>query len=465
VTDWSVLGGDPAPGSPDVFSAVAQALQPVVDQGESGSQSIRGMAQQAGSVLWSGKAADTFAESVHVIPVDLGQLVGGHQAAIGALNNYSGTLSALQQQASQALANAQSAQDAANSASTRLARAEASYSQANEDYWYYLGKVDVLEVEKRASDAAGNHTESARLEAEIGAATNSRNEAWSQRAGASADISSATSARNAAQTQVADEQAIANGIAAQRGEAISVFVGQITAASEFVVGERSWIDRISHDFDSVAATAWTAAKEILDVDPSHRTSTKGDRASTKNRKAQSSSPASLGAAAAAAAATSSESASRLALMSKFESDCPTTVGSGWCTDLFNRYTENYFEKPFFVSLDTYDDGSGNASDLYYMYWDIPQLYDNFSILPATAVPQPGDVAVWSSPMSVDDGAGHVAIVTSVSGTTNPTVGIIQQNADNDRVVSTTSYTVPPGHPPGAELTLLGYLRPDQSSLN
>ena len=71
MTDWSILGGDPAPGSADVFETVANALGPIVQIGQSSANSIRSMAGQAGSDIWSGTAASAFAESVHVIPKDL----------------------------------------------------------------------------------------------------------------------------------------------------------------------------------------------------------------------------------------------------------------------------------------------------------------------------------------------------------------------------------------------------------
>ena len=165
------------------------------------------MAEQAGTSLWSGVAAQAFAESVHVIPFDLEELVTAHQDAVFALHDYAGTLNALQQQAIQVLGRAQNAQIEANSASNALAAAEARYGSANEEYWLYYGKVNLFESEKTVADAVGNHTEAARLSAEIVAATQSRNAAWIERNQASADIKSATSTRNAAQNQVASEQA------------------------------------------------------------------------------------------------------------------------------------------------------------------------------------------------------------------------------------------------------------------
>jgi len=283
VTDWSLLGGNPAPGSPGVFEGVARVLAPIVDHSESSSSSVRTMAQQAGSSSWSGTAAETFAEAVYAIPNDLGDLVLANQRAISALNTYSETLTTLQSQATQVLTRAQSDQNNINSASTALGAAEASYVSADAEYEYFRVKVDVLEGEKFVAGVAGDHAEAARLEAEILSASQSRNAAWNQRNDASQRISTSQSALRSAQKQLADEQTNANRIAAQRNEAIGVFVGQMNAAADFVVGQRSWFDRVRQDFDSVAGIAWSAAEGILGIGHSNN-ATSGTAHSTEDQK-------------------------------------------------------------------------------------------------------------------------------------------------------------------------------------
>jgi uncharacterized protein YukE len=262
VTDWSILGGNPAPGSPDAFEAIAQALAPLVDHAESSGESIRAMAQQAGSSLWLGTAAQAFAESVHVIPTDLDNLVTAHQTAIFALNDYADTLSTQQQQASQVLAAALSAQSDIDSASTALSNAQDRYSAANSAYEYYRLDVYSLESEKTAAEIVHNSAEVARLEAKITTATNARNTAWTERNDASSDISSAQSARNAAESRLDNDKATANGIAGQIGDAISLFLTRMTEAADFVVEQRSWFDRVRHDFDSAARFELGFVKQV-----------------------------------------------------------------------------------------------------------------------------------------------------------------------------------------------------------
>ena len=234
MTDWSLVGGNPAPGSPGVFEDMARVLTPIIDHSETSSSSVRAMAQQAGSSSWSGTAAETFAEAVSAIPNDLGDLVLANQRAISALNTYSETLTSLQSQATQVLNRAQDDQNDINSASTSLGAAETSYQSADTEYDYFRLKVDALETEKYLLNLAGDHIEDARLQAEIDSATQPRNAAWNQRNNASQRISSSQTALKSAENNLADERANANAIASQRNDAIVTFV----AAHDHRVGFR-----------------------------------------------------------------------------------------------------------------------------------------------------------------------------------------------------------------------------------
>jgi hypothetical protein len=263
VTDWSILGGDPAPGGADTFEFVANALGPITEIGQSSADFIRSMAGQAGSNLWSGIAASAFGESVHAMPRDLGDLVVAHQTAMRSLTDYAATLRSLQQQAAQVLSNALSAQRSADSAQARLESAEGRYNSANEQYWIYHSKVDVLEVERDVANAAGEHAVSATLSHQIALAVESRNAAWSARAAAQSDIQSAQSALNSARQDLANQQAAARSIASERQSAADTLAALLSSASEFVIGKRSWIDRVEKDFVSVADFQWRAADRTI----------------------------------------------------------------------------------------------------------------------------------------------------------------------------------------------------------
>ena len=183
--------------------------------------------------------------------------------AIRALSEYAETLQSLQQQAAQILSNALSAQQSANSAAARLTNAESCYGSANNQYWYYRSRVDVLEVELDIARAAGEHAASVALSNQVVQASAARDAAWSARAVAESDIQSAQSSLNSAREDVANQQAAARSIAAERESAGQTLIALLASASEFVVGKRSWFDRVEKEFVSVADFQWRAADRTI----------------------------------------------------------------------------------------------------------------------------------------------------------------------------------------------------------
>ena len=252
MTDWSILGGNPAPGDPEAFSDVATALSPVVAMAHSSCDSVRAMGQQTDSAAWSGIAATAFGESIHAVPIELGELVDSHELAIRSLNDYSSELTALQQQANEVLEGALAAQSAANSASSRLAAAQARYSLENEQYWFYTAKIAALEAARDASDIAGDTAESSLLAQEVASAVGAQQTAWTSRSEAEMSIQGAQSDLDDAQSQLSDSQSSARALAAQRVQAAQSLAGRLSLAGEFSVQRRSWIDRVEKDLSSVA---------------------------------------------------------------------------------------------------------------------------------------------------------------------------------------------------------------------
>ena len=215
MTDWSILGGNPAPGAPGTFDAVAGLLSPIVEASEGSERDDPLYRAASGELCVVRYSADAFAESVHAVPNDLAELATAHQTAIRALSEYSVTLGNLRQQAAQILSRATGAQAQVDSASSRLSSTQGSYTQADARYALYGAKADSLELAKGAADLGGNVATSSRL-AQITAAIQLRNAAWADRSAAQAQIDSAQSALNGFRQDVADEQAAARSIAGQR---------------------------------------------------------------------------------------------------------------------------------------------------------------------------------------------------------------------------------------------------------
>lgn len=123
---------------------------------------------------------------------------------------------------------------------------------------------------------------------------------------------------------------------------------------------------------------------------------------------------------------------------------------GQCVGLFEEYTMHYVHTRE-IELGV----NGGACDLYTRFNDFPELKDNYTQLPPSATPEPGDVAVWDSSTPYSGGYGHVAIVTAVNGNS---VQTLQQNGDLRHPYTITDGTLTVGEP-----HLLGYLRPNTLS--
>lgn len=160
--------------------------------------------------------------------------------------------------------------------------------------------------------------------------------------------------------------------------------------------------------------------------------------------------AAAAASAAAAAATGAAAAAREAVVARFTAAYPvgSTVGSGECVGLFEKYTVNYNHTSEFYTK-PFDDA---AYDLYTHYHDIPGLSAAYQQIPAGSTPQPGDVVVWGPSLPGSQGYGHVAICTGQSG---ESFSVLQQNAVRHKV-STGTYSLKSGD-------ILGYLRPNNLS--
>ena len=146
-------------------------LGPIVEASEGSSTTIHTIAQQAGSLVWSGVAADAFAESVRAIPIDLAELATAHQTAVRAPRSTAPLSRTSKGRRRRFCPEPRARQAQADSASSRLSSAEGSYTQAEERYVLYTAEADSLEFAKHAADLAGNVAASSVLAQEVTAAS------------------------------------------------------------------------------------------------------------------------------------------------------------------------------------------------------------------------------------------------------------------------------------------------------
>ena len=106
---WDLLGGNPAPGSPQSVAAAAGVLGQVADLAADARQTLIRSTGQLGSGDWKGAAADAFRQSVLELPDRLGEVEQSYAEASDALRSFRDALEHAQYEAQAALRMAEQA--------------------------------------------------------------------------------------------------------------------------------------------------------------------------------------------------------------------------------------------------------------------------------------------------------------------------------------------------------------------
>jgi len=94
-----VIGGDPAPGSPDSVAAAAAVLSRVSSMASEARQALLGAAGELDVGRWRGTAADVFRQDVGTLPKELADVVVSYEEASAALCTYRQALQSAQRDA------------------------------------------------------------------------------------------------------------------------------------------------------------------------------------------------------------------------------------------------------------------------------------------------------------------------------------------------------------------------------
>jgi len=124
VTDWSVLGGELAPGNVAAILASSAKLRSSASHAVVLKGSLERIQRSSQSLRWHGEGGDAFRARLKDIPHYLGILTDSHEELSVALRNYAGTLEGLQSWAAQVIQLALKAQaDGANARQNQAAAA------------------------------------------------------------------------------------------------------------------------------------------------------------------------------------------------------------------------------------------------------------------------------------------------------------------------------------------------------
>ncbi len=113
---WDLIGGDPAPGSPEAVGTAAGALAAVATLAEGAANLLHSNGNGLDPSSWSGAAAAAFRAEIHDLPQQLSVVTASYRDATSALRSYQGELEAAQAQARGALAEAVQAASDENAA-------------------------------------------------------------------------------------------------------------------------------------------------------------------------------------------------------------------------------------------------------------------------------------------------------------------------------------------------------------
>jgi uncharacterized protein YukE len=133
-TDWSLIGGNPAPGDVTSLDGAAGAASTVRGEAANHLAQIQGLLSGWTGSGWSGAAADRFEELLQGIGQHLSQMEAAHDPIGRALARHAATLLQQQLAADQALQRAVSAAAQEASASARRTAASEEHAQHAETY-------------------------------------------------------------------------------------------------------------------------------------------------------------------------------------------------------------------------------------------------------------------------------------------------------------------------------------------
>ncbi|MGZ4531126.1 MAG: hypothetical protein ACXVXP_02110 [Mycobacteriaceae bacterium] len=181
MSDWDVIGGDPAPGSPDTVAAAAAVLSRVSSMASEARQALLGADGELDVSRWRGTAADAFRQDVSTLPRDLGDVAISYEEASAALLAYERALQSAQLAAASIRAAATQAASDATHARAQQGRAEQAAAGARSQLNSAVYRLSVLRKQialatdpaaRAALQASANAEQSsvARHEADLGLA-------------------------------------------------------------------------------------------------------------------------------------------------------------------------------------------------------------------------------------------------------------------------------------------------------
>lgn len=129
MTDWHLLAVEPAPGHPATVREVAQRYRAMATHAQDALDGLTGLESGFSSIGWTGNAASTVHQRLHMPIGDLRLVTESHTQASQALGAFASAMESVQARASSALNQANGAERTRSAARTEESAAEASRAQ------------------------------------------------------------------------------------------------------------------------------------------------------------------------------------------------------------------------------------------------------------------------------------------------------------------------------------------------
>lgn len=129
MSDWDLIGGDPAPGNPASVRTLAREIQFTADRAHDARVALDGCTNDILSIGWEGEGATKFHSVFAPMAPSLGLMAESYELASSALGSHAARLDQLQAEVAQALARARVARQRRDAAGPQLDAARASVNR------------------------------------------------------------------------------------------------------------------------------------------------------------------------------------------------------------------------------------------------------------------------------------------------------------------------------------------------
>lgn len=156
MTNWDLIGGNPAPGRPTEIRQLARRLDFAATEADAATSALEDIGLDLPESGWQGKTAEAFIDVFGELAPELRKLVHAYEGVGGALSRYADRVEDLQQSAMQAAARATEAEAARRTSESAVAAATSALRSYRSQYEAATRRADQARDQAVELSASGN---------------------------------------------------------------------------------------------------------------------------------------------------------------------------------------------------------------------------------------------------------------------------------------------------------------------